>query len=196
MKLPVTLFTFLFAGCLSSLSFGSCLPPSTTAALKHLTEKHLTVHCSPLSSHSLRSPGDFSSSEFQKIHLELVSAQDGLNFMELSPDSLCWIHQTCRRRRRDVIFFFFFHLIFFFSFSDTVFTSDTSLCEFLLLSNSYYGYTSSFDLSKKAKPNQHKKQSLSSRRVYFYFIFIFFKLASINSGLYSSDISKLFFPLV
>lgn len=88
------------------------------------------------------------------------------------------------------MWFFFFRLIVFFSFSKTVFTSDTSLW-ILLLSNSYYGYTSSFDLSKKAKPNQDKKQSLSSRRVYFYIIF--FKLASINSGLNSSDISKLFF---
>lgn len=88
-----------------------------------------------------------------------------------------WIHQTSRRRRRrDVIFFSIlsFLLIFPVSFSKTLFTSDTSLW-ILLLSNSYYGYTGSFDLSKKAKPNQHKKQSLSSRRMCVLYIWFFFQ---------------------
>lgn len=52
-------------------------------------------------------------------------------------------------QRRSQCFFFLFCFFFFTTFSTTVCSSGTSLW-ILLLSNSYYGY-SSFDLSKKAK---------------------------------------------
>lgn len=127
--------------------------------------------------------------------------------MQLSPESLRWIHQTSRRCRRDGIFFssssFSFPLIFPVSFSKALFTSDTSLWV-LLLSNSYYGYTGSFDLSKKSQTKSTQETKPVVKQVswvvflgfFFHFIFYFFaKSPSIISRHSFLGIFKAFFPL-